>query len=116
MPASNIELRARAIQRDNAVMKAPFYFSFCLFFVSGASGQQIASVDLTHQPKSASISQSQTKQTVPDGCEKILPGIIADGFMQSKDHVPREITLELVRVDAEKAAVGSELGADVRLL
>ena len=97
-------------------MKLSFYFSLCLLFVSGARGQQIASVDLTHPPKSDSISQNQTKQTPPDGCEKILPGTIVDGFMLSKDHLPREITLELVRVDAKKVAVGSELGADVQLL
>jgi len=33
-----------------------------------------------------------------------------------EDHNPREITLELIGVSADKAPVGSELGADVRLL
>lgn len=109
-------LRARAAERDNAVMKAAFYVSLSLLFVSGARGQQIGSVDLTHPPKSDSISQNQTEPALPGGCEKILPGIIADGFVRSEDHHPREITLELIRVSADKAPVGSELGADVRLL
>jgi hypothetical protein len=95
-------------------MKAALYASLSLLFVSGARGQQIASLDLTHPPKS--ISQNQSKPTLPDGCEKILPGTIADGFVQPEDHNPREITLELVRVSADKATIGSELGADVRLL
>jgi len=33
-----------------------------------------------------------------------------------EDHNPREITLELIGVSADKAPVGSELGTDVRLL
>jgi hypothetical protein len=97
-------------------MKAAFYVSLSLLFPSGACGQQIASVNLTHPPKSNSISQNQTKPALPDGCEKILPGTIADGFVQPEDHRPREITLELIRLSAEKAPVGGELGADVRLL
>lgn len=97
-------------------MKVALYSSLFLLFVSGAREQQIASLDLTHPPKSDSISQDQTKPALPDGCEKILPGIIADGFIQPEDHHPREITLELISVSANKAPVGSELAADVRLL
>jgi hypothetical protein len=98
-------------------MKAARYASLSLLLASGALGQQqIASVDLTHPPKSNSISQDQKKLALPDGCEKILPGIIADGFVQPEDHHPSEITLELIRVSADKAPVGSELGGDVRLL
>jgi hypothetical protein len=97
-------------------MKAAFYVSLSLLFISGSNGQQIASVDLTHPQKSESVSQNQTEPPPPDGCGQILPGIIADGFALSKDHHPPEITLELIRVSAEKAPVGSELGADVRLL
>jgi hypothetical protein len=97
-------------------MKAARYASLSLLLASGALGQQISSVDLTHPPKSDSISQDQKKTAPPDGCEKILPGIIADGFVRPEDRLPREITLELIRVSADKAPVGSELAADVRLL
>jgi hypothetical protein len=100
----------------SAFMTAARYTSLSLLFVSGPRGQQIASVDLTQPPKSNSISQDQTKPELPEGCEKILPGIIADGFMQPEDHLPREITLELIRVSANKAPIGGELEADVRLL
>jgi hypothetical protein len=109
-------LRARRAERDNGPIKAALYASLFLLFASGARGQQIASLDLTHPPKSISTSQDQSKPARPEGCEKILPGIIADGFMQSEDHLAREITLELISVSANKASVGSELAADVRLL
>lgn len=108
-------LRARAAERDNALMKVAFYISLSLLFVSGVHGQQVASVDLTHPPTSDSISQNQIKPALPDGCEKILPGVIADGIVQPEDHHPHEITLEIISLSADKVPVGSELRADVRL-
>jgi len=96
-------------------MKAALYASLALLLVSPALGQQIASVDLTQPPKSNSTSQNQKKTALPDGCERILPGIIADGLVMPKDNQPRAIVLEIISVSADKAPVGSELRADVRL-
>jgi hypothetical protein len=108
-------LLARAAESDNAVMKVAFYVSLSLLFVIGVRGQQVASVDLTHPPTSDPISQNQIKPALPDGCEKILPGVIADGFVQPEDHQPREVTVEITSLSADKVPVDSELRADVRL-
>jgi hypothetical protein len=81
-----------------------------------ALAQQVASADLTRPPEPASPFQNQQKTALPDGCQKLLPGIIADGFVEPKDHKPREIVLEVVKVSNDKPIVGSELQADVRLL
>jgi hypothetical protein len=96
-------------------MKVALYASLSLLVVSRVLGQQIASVDLTQPPRSNSTSQDQQKTALPDGCEKILPGIFADGVVVPKDQQPRAIVLEIVGVSADKAALGSELRADVRL-
>jgi hypothetical protein len=50
--------------------------------------QQIGSVDLTRSPEASKLSGSQEKSTLPNGCEKISDGIIADGWVNLKTISP----------------------------
>jgi hypothetical protein len=97
-------------------MKALCCAPVALFLISPALAQQIASADLTRPPEPAIPAQNAGKTALPDGCQRLLPGIIADGSVEPEDHKPREIVLEIVKVSTDKPTVGSELQADVRLL
>jgi hypothetical protein len=83
--------------------------------VSSAFGQQIASADFTRAPEPAIPAQDQKKMTLPVGCERVLPGIIADGFVEPEGHKLPKIMLELTKLSNDTPTVGSELQAEVRL-
>jgi hypothetical protein len=87
-------------------MRTLLNVSFVLFLAGHTSAQQIGSVDLTRPPKRVDL---------PNGCMKLLPGIIGDGWPQPEDHVPRNIAVEVVSVKDSKPVLGSELVAEVRL-
>jgi hypothetical protein len=87
-------------------MRTLLSLSFFLFLASNASVQQIGSVDLTRPPKRANLS---------NGCKKLLPGIIGDGWPETEDHVPRNIMVEVVSVRDSKPVLGSKPVAEVRL-
>lgn len=74
--------------------------------------QQVASIDLTHL---ITLAKSAEKSTLPKGCEKILPGVIGDGYMTPPNREPREISVEIVRVDDKNPAAGSMVQGQVRL-
>jgi hypothetical protein len=77
--------------------------------------QQIGSVDLTRPPKASKRSGSQEKSTLPNGCEKISDGIIADGWVKSENDQPQDIVVKVIRARDMKPALGSELEAQVEL-
>lgn len=91
-------------------MRAFAAIPLVFLLISNILAQQIAPVDLTHPPIQAS-----TSKNLPDGCTKLTPGIIADGWPELKDHLPFEITVEVVSVKDPNAILGSELEAEVRL-
>jgi len=81
-----------------------------------ASGQQVASVDLTHlTPVAETPKNSEDPKTV-GGCEKLTPGIIADGFTESDDKQPRPIRVTFINLSSLKLRTGDELEATVQLL
>jgi hypothetical protein len=73
--------------------------------------QQIGSVDLTHL-----IVGSASSQTPPEGCEKLSPGVIADGIVAPEGNAPFEIVVQVISVGAKKAILGSELEAEIQFL
>lgn len=87
-------------------MRTLLCVSFVLLLAGDASGQQIGSVDLTRPPERVDL---------PNGCKKLLPGVIGDGWPEPEDHVPRNIVVEVVTVKDPKPVLGSELVAEVRL-
>jgi hypothetical protein len=52
---------------------------------------------------------------LPNGCKKLLPGIIGDGWPKPEDQVPRNILVKVVSVNDSKPVLRSELVAEVRL-
>src|SRR5690348_13783542 len=97
-------------------MKMHLFPPMVLLLLFRVSAQQIGTVDLTRVPPAAVTAQTQEGDAQREGCEKLEPGIIADGFVEPKDHKPHQIALEIIKVSDEKPTIGSELQADVRLL
>jgi hypothetical protein len=88
----------------------------CLCVLAFApAAQQIGSVDLTRPPEASKLSGSQEKSTLPSGCEKILDGIIADGWVKPENDQPRDIVVKVIKARDMKPALGSELEAQVEL-
>jgi len=87
---------------------------FCLL-PGPARGQQIGTVDLTQQTKLSESAQEKEKYQPPKGCKNLLPGDIADGAVSPPEHGPHEIVVEIVKINAENAAVGSDVQGEVRL-
>jgi hypothetical protein len=89
-------------------------FAGCFVCVLGVSlfAQQIDSVDLTRPP---ALLKASTAQALPDGCEKLSEGGIADGIREPEDHRPRRIVIEVVSTKEIKPELGSEVEAVVRL-
>lgn len=84
--------------------------------VVSARAQQIASVDLTKPPESAKDAEVQKTNELPNGCQKLLPGIIADGIaLPQQGHPQSEIAVEIIRVNDPTPTSGSESHAEVRL-
>jgi hypothetical protein len=59
--------------------------------------------------------EKDEKKELPGGCEKLLPGIIADGIVNTDDNQPRPILVEVAKITEQEPAEGSELDAEVRL-
>lgn len=89
-----------------------FCTAIALLLVSPVPAQQIATVDLTHAPE---VDQERKEIPHPPGCEKLIPGVIADGYVESEDNKPRQIVLEITKISSNAPTVGSELQAEVRL-
>jgi hypothetical protein len=95
--------------------------------LSGAA-QEVGSVDLRLPPnplktatqeKGKENSTAPTKQAeksdLPSGCEKLSPGIIADGFVNTDDHRPRPILVKVSKISETNPSEGSELEAEVQI-
>ena len=91
---------------------AQFATCFCILAATSAQAQQIASVDLTHAKVPT---KSAGTQALPKGCERLLPGDIADGAAVPPNHEPREIVVEMVKLSSENPVVGSEVRGEVQL-
>jgi hypothetical protein len=72
-------------------------------------------VDLTQPPEPSTPAASQEKTPLPYGCKELLPGIIADGWVEREDNLPQDIVVEVVSVSNMKPSLGSGLEAEVRL-
>jgi hypothetical protein len=113
-------------------MRIPVVVAFCFAtsLVLGFScvAQEVGAVDLrpsSSPPKttadgkkkedSAAAEEKDEKKELPGGCEKLLPGIIADGFVNADDNQPRLILVEVVKISETEPEEGSELDAEVRL-
>jgi hypothetical protein len=84
--------------------------------VFSARAQKIASVDLTKPPDSAKAVDIQKTDEPPNGCQKLLQGGFADGYvLPQQGHPQAEISVEIVRVNDPTPASGSESQAEVRL-
>jgi hypothetical protein len=64
---------------------------------------------------SAVAEEKDEKKELPGGCEKLLPGTIADGIVETDDKQPRPIFVEVASVSEKEPTEGSELDAEVRL-
>ncbi len=91
-------------------MKAVASAALALLLVSTPIAQQVGSVDLTRPPAG-----TREKRDLPNGCEKLSGGGIADGWVEPEDHRPRDLVVEVINVSDWKPAVGRELQAEVRL-
>jgi hypothetical protein len=96
---------------DRMKYVAQFAACFCILATS-VQAQQIASVDLTRPQEPT---KSAGTQAPPKGCEKLLPGIIADGFVAPPNHEAREILVEMAKLSDENPVAGSEVQGEVRL-
>lgn len=74
--------------------------------------QQTDSVDLTRPPLP---SKTTDKRPIPDGCERLTGGAIGDGWAETEDHKPRQITVKVVSASEMKPALGAEVEATVEL-
>lgn len=97
-------------------MKALFRAPLALLLISIPFAQQIGSVDLTGPQKSPKPAEGEETRTLPNGCEKLSGGGIADGWVEPEDHRPRDLVVEVINVKDTKPTLGSELEAEVRLL
>jgi len=91
-------------------MKALRIVSFALLLISIPFVQRIDPVDLTRPTMT-----SQNTGILPNGCKKLLSGMIADGWLVPKDHSPESIVVEVVSVKNANLILGSETTAEVRL-
>jgi hypothetical protein len=74
--------------------------------------RQTSSVDLTRPP---SASKTSDKPAISDGCDRLTGGGIADGWPETADHKPRQITVKVVSATEMKPALGDEVEATVQL-
>lgn len=81
-----------------------------------ASGQQVASIDLTRPTPVTGSQQNGGSPEGAGGCEKLTPGVIADGFTQSDDGEPRAIRVALTNLSSLNLKAGTEIEATVQLL
>src|ERR1700730_12857651 len=113
-------------------MRIPVAVAFCFAASLGLDfscvAQEVGSVDLrpsagpTKTPadekkekESATAQEKGEEKKLQGGCEKLLPGTIADGIVEPDDKQPRPIFVEVARVSEQEPAEGSELDAEVRL-
>jgi len=80
-----------------------------------AHAQRIASVDLTKPQEPTQSVGKQNKSSLPDGCEKLSGGGVADGVVTPQDHQRRQIVVEILKVSKDKAREGAQLQAEVEL-
>jgi hypothetical protein len=83
--------------------------------VAPGLAQQIASVDLSHSKETAQSGRKFEKPELPKGCEKLVPGAIADGHVMPPNHEPREIVVEMIKLSNENPVLGSDLESEVQL-
>ena len=88
---------------------------FLILAVCTVAGQDPRSVDLSHMPPISNLPELFQKKIPPTGCGKISDGGSADGIIQAADGEPRDIVVEIVKLDKAEATSGSELEAQVRL-
>jgi hypothetical protein len=96
-------------------MKALLGAQLALLLSSIPLAQQISSVDLTHPPEPSKHAENQEKRALPNGCEKLSDGAIADGWVKPENDRPRDIVVEVVNIRDKKPAIASEVEAEVRL-
>ncbi len=90
--------------------------AICFYLLaSPAPGQEIAAVDLAHAHEPTKSVGRQEINALPKGCEKLWPGVIGDGFVSPPDDGPREIVVEMIKVNSENPSVGSNVQGEVRL-
>lgn len=86
----------------------------CLLAFSPES-HRVGFVDLTREREASKRSESQEKSKLPNGCEKLSDGIIADGWVKPQDGRRRDIVVKVVRTGNMRPVLGSELQAEVEL-
>ncbi len=82
--------------------------------VASAQAQQIASVDLSRAGVQSS-EYSQKLAAVPEGCQQLLGGSVADGVVAPPTEGPREIDVSIVKLSNENPVLGSEVEGEVQL-
>jgi hypothetical protein len=97
-------------------MKSVIQVIVLLLATVPATAQEVGTVDLRQPPASSKPEEKQEKKDLREGCEKLSPGIIADGIVLTEDHQARPIVVELTRVSEKEPAEGSTMEAEVRLL
>lgn len=95
----------RLHKRRIPVMRMLYCAVVALLLARPAFAQLVASADFTLPPGPATAAQGQENVARPNGCQKLLPGVIADGFVVPDDHKPREILLEIVKLSNDKPTV-----------
>jgi hypothetical protein len=105
-----------------------FCFATSLGLGLSCVAQEVGSVDLRpsaspsrttaeekKKKESAGAKEKGEEKDLPGGCEKLQPGIIADGIVKTDDNQPRPILVEVAKISEQEPAEGSELDAEVRL-
>lgn len=96
----------------NSIAKSVFYLGLAL---TPARAQQIASVDLTRRIEQEQVPGIKGKTILPQGCEKLLPGVTGDGDVLPTNNESHEISVQMVNVDSEDLAIGGEVEGEVQL-
>ena len=97
-------------------MNRAFQLVACICMLAFSSvAQRVGSVDLTHPQEAPKPAEVHERRALPNGCEELLGGGIADGWVEPEDHQPREIVVKVINVSDLKPVLGSELQADVEL-
>jgi hypothetical protein len=98
-----------------ATVKAPARWSHRLLLVAVPLAQQIGSVDLT-RPQTQTVPAGNVEKTpLPNGCEKLSGGGIADGWVEPDNHRPHELLVEVIEVETTQLQANDEIEAVVQL-
>jgi hypothetical protein len=83
--------------------------------LGGALPQQVGFVDLTGIHDATKPPAGIQKHDLPEGCKKLVPGVMGDGIRETDDGQPRDIEVAVTGIETSRPTLGSGILADVQL-